>query len=78
MKQPEALRLADELEQSVSNAHLYWQGKAAAELRRLHDANQELLHALKNLLAVAEGEGGTEYHAGDIACAAIKKATGAA
>ena len=36
----------------------------------------EMLAALENLLAVHEGEGGTEYHAGDIARAAIKKARG--
>lgn len=39
---PEALRFADELEQSVNNPHLYWQGKAAAELRRQHIRIAEL------------------------------------
>jgi hypothetical protein len=38
---PEALRLADEME---SNGECM---SAAAELRRLHDVNQELLAALK-------------------------------
>ena len=46
MKQPEALRLADVLERSVNNPHRYWQGEAAAELRRLHEVNVELLGAL--------------------------------
>jgi hypothetical protein len=41
MTQPEALRLADELE-------MWTKGEpAAAELRRLHELNQELLAALK-------------------------------
>ena len=38
----------------------------------------DLLDALKNLLAVHEREGGTKCHAGDIARAAIAKATGEA
>ena len=43
MKQPEALRLADELDGTVKTG--YWE--AAAELRRLHEANQAMLEALK-------------------------------
>ena len=43
---------------------------------RLIAAAPELLEALVNLLRVHEGEGGTKYHAGDIARAAIAKATG--
>jgi len=45
-KQPEALRLADALE--IPN-HLFTQSQAAAELRRLHEVNAELLEALKCL-----------------------------
>ena len=52
-KQPEALRLADEIEGSVNNPQLYWQGKAAVELRRLHALNAELLEALKKMLGQA-------------------------
>jgi len=44
---------------------------------RLIAAAPELLEALENLLKVHEGEGGTQHHAGDIARAAIAKATGA-
>jgi len=55
-KQPEALRLADELERSVNNPHLYWQGKAAAELRRLHALNVELVEALQALVVSAGHE----------------------
>ena len=43
---------------------------------RLIASAPELLEALENLLAVHEGEGGTKYHAGDIARAAIAKAKG--
>jgi hypothetical protein len=39
-------------------------------------AAPELLDALENLLKVHEGEGGTQHHAGDMARAAIAKATG--
>jgi len=45
---------------------------------RLIAAAPDLLEALQNLLKVHEGEGGTRYHAGDIARAAIAKATGQA
>ena len=43
-KQPEALRLADELVETPFQSTRYI---AAAELRRLHEVNQELLEALK-------------------------------
>ena len=44
-EQPEALRLADELDEKPdSDGHCR---EAAAELRRLHEANRELLEALK-------------------------------
>lgn len=43
---------------------------------RLIAAAPDLLFALKNLLKVHECEGGTTYRAGDIARAAIAKATG--
>ena len=44
--QPEALRLADELDGTVKTG--YWE--AAAELRRLHSVNAELLEALDTLV----------------------------
>ena len=46
-KQPEALRLADCLETEKVGAILG--DSAAAELRRLHESNQELLAALKEI-----------------------------
>lgn len=44
MTQPEALRLADELERVAEYDH---QVQAAAELRRLHEANQLMLNTLR-------------------------------
>jgi hypothetical protein len=46
--QPEALRLADWME--WNDASMEVQNEAAAELRRLHESNQELLAALKEML----------------------------
>ena len=45
-----------------------------AEIKALREQRGELLDALENLLKVHEGEGGTQYHAGDMARAAIAKA----
>lgn len=72
--QPEALHLADaleELDQSFSVSGMC--GEAAAELRRLHEINQELLTAL-------EFCAGTSYitDAREVAQAAIAKAEGEA
>jgi hypothetical protein len=60
--QPEALRLADELSKSHLNHHI--NHAAAAELRRLHEVNQELLKALDNLRSSAYWivEGGEFSH----------------
>ena len=44
--QPEALRLADEID---ADPMLIGYSQAAAELRRLHEVNQELLEVLKEL-----------------------------
>lgn len=44
-KQPEALRLADELEAMFGATEI--DERVTAELRRLHAVNQELLEALK-------------------------------
>ena len=50
-KQPEALRLADESDNDEWIAGTnQWRDEAAAELRRLHEVNQELLEALKKML----------------------------
>jgi len=67
-KQPEALRLADGLEQGFQTGSISAQlDQAAAELRRLHEVNAELVEALKILV---------DYYASPIARDAIAKATG--
>jgi len=49
-EQPEALGIAEALEQTHPMVFLYGQ-QAAAELRRLHAENQELLSACRAMLA---------------------------
>jgi len=70
---PEALRLAEQLEDPV-NAKLYLAPYVAAELRRLHAVNAELLHFAKAVVRYA-GNSGDDYLA-DKARAAIAKAEG--
>ena len=51
-KQPKALRLADEFEICEwIDATGQWREEAAAELRRLHEVNQELSEALNLMFA---------------------------
>ena len=64
MKQPEALRLAEQLEMSATNADMGRRPSrtdtrrlAASELRRLHEVNQELLAALELLKAAVMSKG---------------------
>ena len=73
-KQPEALRLAEHLERFRSFPD---DQAAAAELRRLHEVNQELLEALQSVLDnCLDSEGLCAAHAK--ARAAIAKAKGGA
>jgi hypothetical protein len=78
-KQPEALRLADALDAEFAQGRIsnHTGRKAAAELRRLHEVNQELLKALKGALFRLEQY---DYQAMERAIttsrAAIAKATG--
>jgi hypothetical protein len=65
-KQPEALRLADDLEIDYDGEVVAY--KSAAELRRLYAANQELLEAAKMCLSIIGF--GKEY---DAISAAIAK-----
>lgn len=83
--QPEALRLADELECGQWYAQTnQWKEDAATELRRLHELNQELVEALKGLVQLDEEE--HQRGPGDIdickevqdAYAALAKASGTA
>jgi hypothetical protein len=76
---PEALRLADALDNEFVQGRIsnHTGRKAAAELRRLHELNEELLEALKQMLEVWEEDpayGAT--HAERTARAAIAKAEG--
>jgi hypothetical protein len=73
-KQPEALRLADDLDAYHKRSE---DKEAAAELRRLHKVNAELLFALKNLLDAKNGLCAV-YNSDVIARAAIAKAEGGA
>jgi len=54
--QPEALRMADELDKRQHHRYAIYLSETdtspeAAELRRLHESNQELLEALRDLMA---------------------------
>jgi hypothetical protein len=78
-KQPEALRLAYLLEVSSDNPTLINVDKrCAAELRRLHEVNQELLEALQSLIDmdVAYQRGPRVEEAVEAARAAINKEKG--
>ena len=70
--QPEALRLADLIDKvPYRGTH-----EAADELRRLHEVNQELLKALKEMLRSHEVGVQMAGRGLDKARAAIAKATG--
>ncbi len=69
-EQPEALRLAQELDAYHTMA---CHKQAAAELRRLHSVNAELLEALRTALD-ASWNGPMPDHARDKARATIAKA----
>ena len=71
--QPEALRLADEMERVAEYDH---QIQAAAELRRLHEVNQELLELIGDVLAFVENDWSVPSELINTTRAAIAKATG--
>jgi hypothetical protein len=79
MKQPEALRLAEIMDAKGSRQRNElgdywgdsWCNKAADELRRLHEANQAMLEALK--LFVIENKTHTEFERFEMARDAIAK-----
>lgn len=77
--QPEALRLANRLENGGEPDLPLLRAQAAAELRRLHEVNQELLKVAKR---VAGWSCGTDDECSEcLSCkarAAIAKATGGA
>jgi hypothetical protein len=75
-KQPEALRLADILEHP--SVPLAVEQAAAAELRRLHSVNDELLKGLEKLIRLIEVEDAHLANFGEVeaARAVMAKATG--
>ena len=76
-KQPEALRLAEVFPYLEGGERSQWIMDAAAELRRLHEVNQELLEALKTVMGdVNHGQHMTWEQRCKQARAAINKATG--
>ena len=87
MTQPNALRLADALDANATNGDMgrkpdprCHKRQAAAELRRLHEVNQELLEALKDAtegLEIASAGGGVDFYAyAKTSRAAINKVEG--
>ena len=70
---PKAIRLADELVETPFKSTRYI---AAAELYRLHEVNQELLEALRGMLALDE-EHHQRGHCDDDVCAEVRKALAA-
>jgi hypothetical protein len=76
-KQPEALRLAEKIYKWARDYSTTWDEdrmltEAAAELRRLHEVNAELVEALTGVVRVAD-RATVEF---DAAKAALAKATG--
>ena len=72
--QPEALRLADKMSSySLSSGYAWHCHKAADELRRLHEVNQELLAALKAVYTTCDWHGDDGREAMTKARAAIAK-----
>ena len=70
--QPEALQLADILQHKLPSIECL--EVAAAELRRLHEVNQELLEALKEVYTTCDWHGDDGQEAMMKARAAITKA----
>lgn len=73
-EQPEALRIADELIALHGPTEI--DERAAAELRRLHEVNQELLEALKAVYDTCSWGDEASYDAMEKARAAIARAEG--
>ena len=73
--QPEALRLADEMDKAIF-PKLCLIGKATDELRRLHEVNQELLKTMRQLACLGNGDNYGNSDGNIIAQVALNKATG--
>lgn len=76
-QQPEALRLAEWFEKlTVTDAQVIGCMCAASELRRLHEVNQELLEALRQIIE-QHGQWNNGIWAANLAHAAINKSEAA-
>ena len=76
-KQPEALRLAEVAPYLEGGERGQWIISAAAELRRLHESNTELLIAMQKIAASSSDEFGSYYtNRGNIAAARAAIAKG--
>jgi len=73
-KQPEALRLAKILERQIPSIRCL--EEAAAELRRLHEVNAELVEALNDIAEWTERYTTPGHPISTVAKAALRKATG--
>ena len=73
-KQPEALRLADVFEKEGYAVFTNDMQKAAAELRRLHAINAELVEALKLTYSELSSQWSPYIRANEKAVAAMKSA----
>ena len=73
-KQPEALRLADWLERRTMI--MFEDKQAAAELRRLHEVNAELVEALAEIAEWTERYTTPGHPISTVARAALAKVTG--
>ncbi len=77
-KQTEALRLADDLEdiQGLDSIEGTIVDKAATELRRLHEVNEDLLKTMRQLACLGNGDNYGNSAGNTIAQVALIKATG--
>lgn len=72
-KQPEPLRLADLLEMPSRGT---FERHTAAELRRLHEVNEDLLKTMRQLACLGNGDQYGNSDGNIIAQVALNKATG--
>ena len=75
--QPEALRLADALMLERPNVKAATRQDAAAELRRLHEVNQELIEALEKLARLGNADQYGNSEGNMIAQAVLARTRGA-
>ena len=75
-KQPEALRLAEWLENKIPPNDTTTFANIATELRRLHEVNQELLKTMRQLACLGNGDNYGNSDGNIIAQVALNKATG--